>query len=145
MFVNVVNILFFPVFLFLLVLHLDKIKLSFYDALQHSLYILIAQQMVHWQANHAIRHLVGIRKVLCKHPTPLVIQLHPPMFTGDTEFFRNWTFMIFKTGLTKSASDRRHLFPIAVSLCTCHHSNEEISSAKTWLMTKHFYRFSEFS
>ena len=36
----------------------------FHDALQRSLHILVAQSMVHWQANHTIRHFMCVWQIL---------------------------------------------------------------------------------
>ena len=33
---------------------------------------------------------------LCKHPTPMTIQLHPQCLLGIQGILRNWTFLIFK-------------------------------------------------
>ena len=33
---------------------------------------------------------------ICKHPTPMTIQLHPQCLLGIQGILRNWTFLIFK-------------------------------------------------
>lgn len=33
---------------------------------------------------------------VCKHPTPMTIQLHPQCLLGIQGILRNWTFLIFK-------------------------------------------------
>lgn len=35
-------------------------------------------------------------KKICKHPTPMTIQLHPQCLLGIQGILRNWTFLIFK-------------------------------------------------